>query len=373
MSSRTEHYRKVYRFGLHPTAARVLMLLRMTHIISSCGASTVTEYRLCPFSAEDVLSFCIDRTQVCIVDISRENGLSSDVAPTCLVVDDDSNNAAVATATWCQSSPLYHFVFAPMAYRRALLWVQRWQKKDYYRPMEHNGISLDMYATHSDEGNVFDCVLSSQPNSFVELSLPSTVSATCLSDDFLYEHDGLTYLDASSSLINVTKIGDHVLDGCSGLKSLDLTALKNVTHIGDWFIAGCSGLTSLDLSPLSNVHHVGCGFVSGCSALVTLDISPLMAVSVIGEFFLHRCCALSSVGGLSPLTNITSIGRYFLNGCSALPSLDLSPLCNVAKIGDCFLYDCSSLVSLELLPLKNVTKIGDSFLTHCSALTTLDL
>eukprot|EP00760_Papus_ankaliazontas_P013384 PhM_4_TR15703/c4_g3_i2/m.85044 len=73
-STVTEHYRKIFRFGFHPTATRAAMLLRIsTSCISSQGCEpTCHEYLLCPFTTEDVLSFCVDTAQVLVVDTADD-------------------------------------------------------------------------------------------------------------------------------------------------------------------------------------------------------------------------------------------------------------------------------------------------------------
>jgi hypothetical protein len=170
----------------------------------------------------------------------------------------------------------------------------------------------------------------------------------------------------------VTHIGHTCLYGCSGLTSLDLSALNKVTHIGWHFLDGCSGLTSLDLSGLSNVTQIGFNFLGSCSGLTSLDLSPLSKVTHIEDTFLDGCSGLTSLD-LSALKNVTHIKFGFLVGCSGLTSLNLSVLNNLTEIWPYFLAGCSGLTKLDLSPLNKVTHIGEFFLAGCSGLTEMNL
>eukprot|EP00760_Papus_ankaliazontas_P035030 PhM_4_TR7589/c5_g1_i3/m.99810 len=393
--SLTEHFRNLFGFGFHPTATRAAMLLRIStqQLPGRTEPVLANDYHLCPFTTQDVLSLCIDATHVLVVDITdKGSDLSSSGtdAPTCLVVDDHRERSCSAQTTWSQSSPPKHFIFASMAYDRALDWLRRWGTTG-----GGGGLAIDMHSTHySHDMGPFDACRSIN---IVELTLPSTVAATCVAANFLMYCTRLTHVDLSS-LTNVRTIGDNFLRHCSALTSLDLSPLKNVVEVGEkfldscssltsldlsplanvrdikfYFLYGCSSLTSLDLSPLSNVSVIGGSFLDGCSGLTSLDLSPLRNISDTKYYFLARCAALTSLD-LSPLSNnLRQIACRFLSGCSCLISLDLSPLSNVIAIGDSFLADCSSLTSLDLSPLSNVSVIGDGFLDRCSALTSLDL
>eukprot|EP00760_Papus_ankaliazontas_P036627 PhM_4_TR8363/c4_g1_i3/m.14648 len=284
----------------YPTATRAAtMLLRIStqqSLSRSEPTSIVSDYHLCPFSTEDVLSFCIDATRVLVVDItSIDSDFSRRDAPTCLVVDDHGGSSALEWTAWNQTSPPQHFIFGSMCYRRALDWVQQWKFIS----------SIDMHQTYDISGTFDGLGL----HNIVELTLPSTVAATSLAN--------------------------------SGLTSVDLSTLTNVSCIGNCFLAHCSALASLDASPLKNVSYIGNDFLCGCSALTFLDLSPLH-VGEIQNFFLCGCSALASAD-LSPLASVSKIGGSFLNGCSALTSLDLSPLTNVRTLDYCFLYGCSGL------------------------------
>eukprot|EP00760_Papus_ankaliazontas_P001822 PhM_4_TR10620/c0_g1_i2/m.29143 len=124
-STLTEHYRQMFRFGYHPTATRAMMLLRISSHVSSRPHAAPNNFQLCPFTTRDVMSFCVDTAQVLVVDISEEySDLSSNKAPTALVVDDDHNNRQVARIEWSWSSPS-HFIFTSGSR------MTRWRESGY--------------------------------------------------------------------------------------------------------------------------------------------------------------------------------------------------------------------------------------------------
>eukprot|EP00760_Papus_ankaliazontas_P021174 PhM_4_TR18654/c0_g1_i1/m.75767 len=251
-NSRTGQFRSLFRFGFHPAATQAAILLR---IISTqpFPSSTENDYHLCDFTTEAVLSFCIDPTRVIVVDVTKNpSDFSSSNAPTCLVVDDLNDTAPLAWTAWSQTFPPKHLIFGSMPYHRALDWLN--QSKI---PGE-GCVSIDMLETHSDDSDPLNSV---RYTNIVELTLPSTVVATSVAEDFLQNCRRLTYLDMSS-LTNVCELSDGFLCGCSAFTTLDLSPLKHVAKIGDYFLHQCSALTSLDLSPLKNVTKIDVFFPS---------------------------------------------------------------------------------------------------------------
>eukprot|EP00760_Papus_ankaliazontas_P022288 PhM_4_TR18829/c2_g2_i2/m.95941 len=371
-TSRTEHCRKVHRLGYHPAAIRALMLL----VFNSGDTSRPREsdYHLSLFSTEDVLLFCVDRTEVLVVNITDGDPRSTACTRTFLLVDDDDSKDVARMREWNKTSLPHHCIFSSMCYDRALDWCTY---NHCMIELAEEGVSFDMRDTSypDDERGTFDFWLPGHHN-VVELTLPSTTSATCLGDfehlrGFLQNFRRLAYLDMSP-MKNVTAIDPDFLRECSSLTSVDLTALANVPSIGYGFLRGCSALTSVNLTPLANVTKIGSDFLSGCRSLTSVDLTPLTNVASIRYGFLRGCSALTSVN-LTPLANVTKIGSDFLSGCRSLTSVDLTPLTNVASIGYGFLRGCSALTSVNLTPLANVTKIGSDFLSGCRSLTSVDL
>eukprot|EP00760_Papus_ankaliazontas_P006150 PhM_4_TR12920/c0_g1_i2/m.2478 len=174
-----------------------------------------------------------------------------------------------------------HFVFGSISYDRAFDWSRRTEAG-----RQLIGISLDMRHTHSDdESGSFDCCFLSafRVVELVEITLPSTVSATCLGDHFLRNCRNLTCFD-TSPLKNVTKIGRDFLAYCEALTTLDLAPLSNVSEIGENFLRHCKALTALDLTPLTSVTTIGFDFLSGCKSLSSVDLSTFSNVTVIGDY-----------------------------------------------------------------------------------------
>eukprot|EP00760_Papus_ankaliazontas_P000531 PhM_4_TR10092/c3_g1_i4/m.19699 len=303
----TQHFREMFRFGYNPTAARAVHLL--LRIDTQQGPSVASEYRLCPFTTEHVLSFCVDTTRVVVVDVSEDLDVSSSTAATCLVVDNHSRaNTPITTTAWSPTTPPRHFIFAPiMCYDRALDWMRQWETNG---EMVAGGVSIDMHDTYADSDKLDNLITPVQSLNVVELTLPSTAPATCLAESFLC--------------------------GCTRLTYLNMLSLTNVREIGHGFLDGCSALGSVDLSPVTGICEITSCFLYGCSVLTSADLSSLTSVTLIGDSFLRGCSLLGSVD-LSAFTAVTMLRGYFLRGCAALPFVDLSPLRNVKGIGSCFL------------------------------------
>jgi len=94
---------------------------------------------------------------------------------------------------------------------------------------------------------------------------------------------------------NEIKIGNCFLDGCSGLKELDLSGLKEVKSIGYGFLYRCDGLKELDLSVLKEMKSIGSYFLAGCSRLKELDLSGMKEVKSISYCFLKFCSGLNEI------------------------------------------------------------------------------
>ena len=184
---------------------------------------------------------------------------------------------------------------------------------------------------------------------------------------------GLEYLNTAN-----VEFMDYMFNGCSALKSLDLTNFNTakVTNMGNMF-NGCSALTSLDLTNFNTakVTYMNNMF-EGCSALKSLDLTNFNTANVTNMSNMFKgCSALTSLG----LTNfntakVTEMGNMF-KGCSALKSLDLTNF-NTAKVtemGNMF-NGCSALTSLDLTNFNTANvEFMDYMFKGCSALTSLDL
>ena len=184
---------------------------------------------------------------------------------------------------------------------------------------------------------------------------------------------GLEYLNTAN-----VEFMDHMFNGCSALKSLDLTNFNTakVTDMGNMFY-GCSALTSLDLTNFNtaNVEFMYYMF-EGCSALKSLDLTNFNTAKVTDmSFMFNGCSALTSLDLTKFNTaKVVNMGNMFY-GCSALTSLDLTNF-NTAKVTDMsyMFMGCSALTSLDLTNFNTAkVKFMDNMFNGCSALTSLDL
>ena len=154
-------------------------------------------------------------------------------------------------------------------------------------------------------------------------------AATAIPDDF-FSKNTVTCIDISYASALVA-IGNDFLNGCTSLKTVDLTGLQGVTSIGHGFLFQCTSLSTVDLSGLQAVTKVGNGFLYECTSLTTVDLSALQAVTSIGNGFFRRCTSLKTVD-LSGLQGVTKIGRGFLDECPALKTLRGREKCSNAVL-----------------------------------------
>ena len=180
---------------------------------------------------------------------------------------------------------------------------------------------------------------------------------------------GLEYLNTAN-----VDFMDNMFNGCSALKSLDLTNFNTakVTDMGNMF-NGCSALTSLDLTSFNtaNVEFMYYMF-EGCSALKSLDLTNFNTAKVTDmSFMFNGCSALKSLD----LTNFNTakvVNMYMMfNGCSALESLDLTNF-NTAKVTymNNMFEGCSALTTIyasDKFDTDNV-KYGLDMFTGCKSL-----
>lgn len=176
---------------------------------------------------------------------------------------------------------------------------------------------------------------------------------------------------------NVVTMGG-MFDGCSALKSIDLSHFdtRNVEDMAIMF-RNC-GFESIDLSPLNTkkaryMH----GMFAGNTSLKEIDLSSFTNPEVVslGGLF-QDCTALESItfGENFGTQMCTSFGSMFEN-CWALQTLDLSIFdTNMAKELGFMFKGCRSLVDLDLsnFNTKHVESIERMF-EDCQQLKKLDI
>ena len=202
---------------------------------------------------------------------------------------------------------------------------------------------------------------------------PTSLSAFFGGCETLETISGLEYLNTAN-----VEFMDNMFNGCSALKSLDLTNFNTakVTDMGNMFY-GCSALTSLDLTNFNtaNVEFMYYMF-EGCSALKSLDLTNFNTAKVTDmSFMFNGCSALTSLDLTKFNTaKVVNMGNMFY-GCSALTSLDLTNF-NTANVDfmDMMFNGCSALKSLDLTNF-NTAKVVNMYMMFngCSALESLDL
>ena len=128
---------------------------------------------------------------------------------------------------------------------------------------------------------------------------------------------GLEYLNTAN-----VEFMDHMFEGCSALKSLDLTNFNTakVTYMNNMF-EGCSALTSLDLTKFNtaNVEFMLHMF-NGCSALKSLDLTNFNTAKVtyMNNMF-EGCSALTTIYVSNKfVTDNVSNGSDMFTGCKSL-------------------------------------------------------
>ena len=148
---------------------------------------------------------------------------------------------------------------------------------------------------------------------------PTLLSGFFYGCETLETISGLEYLNTAN-----VEFMDYMFNGCSALKSLDLTNFNTakVTNMGNMF-NGCSALTSLDLTNFNtaNVEFMGNMF-NGCSALTSLDLTNFNTAKVTNMSNMFKgCSALTSLD----LTNFNTANVTYMNnmfeGCSALTTI----------------------------------------------------
>ena len=166
----------------------------------------------------------------------------------------------------------------------------------------------------------------------------------------------------------------NMFEGCSALKSLDLTNFNtaNVTDMSFMF-NGCSALKSLDLTNFNTAKVTNMSFMfHGCSALTSLDLTNFNTANVTDmSFMFNGCSALTSLDLTNFNTAKVTYMDYMFNGCSALTSLDLTNF-NTAKVTHMnnMFEGCSALTTIyasDKFDTDNVSYGSDMF-TGCKSL-----
>ena len=153
----------------------------------------------------------------------------------------------------------------------------------------------------------------------------------------------------------------HMFDGCSLLKSVDLSSLNgaDITDMS-YIFNGCSSLESVDLSSFnaSNVINMSYMFY-GCSSLKSIDLSSFVSNRATNmSFMFYKCGSLRSIDLSTFNTNKVVDMRFMFSLCSSLNSIDLSTFKTRKDTNiEGMLYDCSSLKETNIIFNKKDKKL----------------
>jgi hypothetical protein len=186
-----------------------------------------------------------------------------------------------------------------------------------------------------------------------------------VSVDFYYDY---SLVDLFGTKVNeyiirdeVTRIGDYVFAGCTGLTSIEIP--NSVTTIGECAFAGCSGLTSINIP--NSVTSIGWDAFGGCTGLTSIEIPN--SVTSIGNYAFSGCTGLTSI---EIPNSVTSIGDRTFYNCTGLTSVYLDCSSISTFFDGCIWFDgCTSIKEVTIG--KHVMHIGFSVFSGCTGLTSI--
>ena len=182
---------------------------------------------------------------------------------------------------------------------------------------------------------------------------------------------------------NVTSIGDSAFEKCPSLKKV--TVNDTIQQIGLNAFKECTSLSSLPVTAKGKVaftqlEDIKNGTFQGCTSLKTADMSGAKNISAIGNNAFEKCSALTKVV-LPNNGRLESIGDYAFNSCSALAlvtdsaSNKNSKIPNTVKSIGKNAFSGTDLRNMTIVKPKDSTAyntIGDSAFSNCKKLKTVD-
>lgn len=198
-----------------------------------------------------------------------------------------------------------------------------------------------------------------------EITVPIDVQWAALSS--------ATHIQTVNYLVGTTGVG---VDGNSSpwqYTSASLIAVtfeQGITKIGNHLLDGCSVVnTALDLP---DVETIGVAAFKGCSSILELSLGS--SIQTIKDEAFRGCTQMQLTTDLG-LADLTTIGSHAFDGCENLVT-DLTIPVNVVTLGDHAFTDCTSIetVSMErVLFRNNVSSPPEGCFAGCTALKTIDV
>lgn len=212
----------------------------------------------------------------------------------------------------------------------------------------------------------------------VKDSLGTTYNVTAIGQKAFFGCSGLKSVEISA---NIQSIGSYAFSGCSGLKEINLP--QSLDSIADYAFYSCKGLTEIVVP--ANVKTLGSKVFASCSALQNVTI-PGSVVSFGSETPFADCPNIAALNvdcqeipgwftdmaSLKTLTlgdNVKTIGQKAFYGCSGLTSVVLPE--GVESIGGFAFAGCRNLTSVNIP--ASVKEVGNDAFYGCSALSAVSV
>lgn len=200
------------------------------------------------------------------------------------------------------------------------------------------------------------CYLKGYSSSSSFMKFSEAIKIKTLVETFVSRHD-LTSFDELQHFVNLEGIGYMTFYDCQSLQSV--IAPSSVITIGTYAFYKCTSLESIDLP---NVIIAGQHCFDGCTNLKSINMSKLMYVM---DCFFRACKSLEYID----LPNVLSIHEDAFRGCISLKTITLGS--ELRSIGDGAFYECESLEYIDLP--ESLEVIGSWTFIRCKKLTSITI
>ena len=153
----------------------------------------------------------------------------------------------------------------------------------------------------------------------------------------------------------VTEICDHLCDGCTSLRSVQLPS--TITKIGVHAFANCINLMTINLP--EGLKEIGHGAFSHCALLTTINLPE--GLTKIEDWAFGGCYKLTGIDLPSTLTSLGSAFKF-----TAIESISIPDGITYFNFENCY-----KLKNVKLP--NNLTKIYQDAFRNCLSLTSIEL